>query len=50
MDVWAPKVERVSSTELSLSQIWVIAGSVENGDRNTINEAGWQVYGPWDVW
>ncbi|XP_072973259.1 protein neprosin-like [Typha angustifolia] len=39
LNVWAPKVS--SSSEFSLSQIWIIAGSFGN-DLNTI-EAGWQV-------
>ncbi|KAL3646917.1 hypothetical protein CASFOL_009461 [Castilleja foliolosa] len=41
MDVWAPTVE--TSSEFSLSQVWVMAGSLRKGDLNTI-EAGWQVY------
>ncbi|KAH0463799.1 hypothetical protein IEQ34_006585 [Dendrobium chrysotoxum] len=39
LNVWTPKVK--SSSEFSLSQIWVISGSFGE-DLNTI-EAGWQV-------
>lgn len=39
LSVWAPRV--ASSSEFSLSQIWVISGSFSS-DLNTI-EAGWQV-------
>ncbi|CAL9754871.1 unnamed protein product [Musa acuminata subsp. burmannicoides] len=39
LNVWAPRV--ASSSEFSLSQIWVISGSF-GSDLNTI-EAGWQV-------
>ncbi|KAG0456578.1 hypothetical protein HPP92_024366 [Vanilla planifolia] len=39
LNVWAPKV--TSSSEFSLSQIWVISGSFGQ-DLNTI-EAGWQI-------
>ncbi|XP_042387146.1 uncharacterized protein LOC121979254 [Zingiber officinale] len=39
INVWAPKV--TSSSEFSLSQIWIISGSFGT-DLNTI-EAGWQV-------
>ncbi|XP_020112709.1 uncharacterized protein LOC109727174 isoform X2 [Ananas comosus] len=39
IDVWDPSVE--FSSEFSLSQIWLIAGSYENEDLNTV-EVGWQ--------
>ena len=39
LNVWAPGL--ASSSEFSLSQIWVISGSFGD-DLNTI-EAGWQV-------
>ncbi|KAJ0989018.1 hypothetical protein J5N97_007374 [Dioscorea zingiberensis] len=39
LNVWAPRV--ISSSEFSLSQIWVISGSFGD-DLNTI-EAGWQI-------
>ncbi|XP_074571947.1 protein neprosin-like [Curcuma longa] len=39
LNVWAPKLS--SSSEFSLSQIWIISGSFAT-DLNTI-EAGWQV-------
>ncbi|KAJ3694289.1 hypothetical protein LUZ60_009769 [Juncus effusus] len=39
LNVWSPKV--ATSSEFSLSQMWVISGSFGN-DLNTI-EAGWQV-------
>ncbi|EOA34170.1 hypothetical protein CARUB_v10021672mg, partial [Capsella rubella] len=43
MSVEHPKVAQVD--EFSLGQLWLVSGSFENGDINTI-ETGWQVY-PW---
>ncbi|GFP90107.1 hypothetical protein PHJA_001154500 [Phtheirospermum japonicum] len=40
INVWDPPVERVS--EFSLSQIWVLSGSFDGTDLNSV-EAGWQV-------
>ncbi|XP_047974822.1 uncharacterized protein LOC125217039 [Salvia hispanica] len=40
INVWDPSVER--SSEFSLSQIWVLSGSFDGSDLNSI-EAGWQV-------
>ncbi|KAL3676507.1 hypothetical protein R1sor_026455 [Riccia sorocarpa] len=40
-NVWKPYVEL--SSEFSLSQLWITAGSYEQNNLNTI-EVGWQVY------
>lgn len=40
MNVWSPRV--ANGYEFSLSQLWVISGSISNNDFNTI-EAGWLV-------
>eukprot|EP00850_Spirogloea_muscicola_P013645 SM000093S24456 [mRNA] locus=s93:440233:449969:- [translate_table: standard] len=40
-NVWNPLVEWAS--EFSLSQLWLVAGSIDNGDLNTM-EGGWQLY------
>ncbi|KAI4302000.1 hypothetical protein L6164_035224 [Bauhinia variegata] len=40
MNVWDPSVQEVN--EFSLSQIWVLSGSFDGSDLNSI-EAGWQV-------
>ncbi|KAK4775855.1 hypothetical protein SAY87_023816 [Trapa incisa] len=40
INVWDPSVEQVN--EFSLSQIWIISGSFDGSDLNSI-EAGWQV-------
>ncbi|KAH6804857.1 carboxyl-terminal peptidase [Perilla frutescens var. frutescens] len=40
INVWDPVVE--ASNEFSLSQIWVLSGSFDGSDLNSI-EAGWQV-------
>ncbi|KAG9153313.1 hypothetical protein Leryth_018039 [Lithospermum erythrorhizon] len=40
INVWNPEVEKVN--EFSLSQIWVLSGSFDGSDLNSI-EAGWQV-------
>ncbi|GAA0175119.1 hypothetical protein LIER_28361 [Lithospermum erythrorhizon] len=40
INVWNPQVEIVN--EFSLSQIWVLSGSFDGSDLNSI-EAGWQV-------
>lgn len=39
INVWEPKIEVVN--EFSLSQIWVLSGSFDGSDLNSI-EAGWQ--------
>ncbi|KAL2227828.1 uncharacterized protein LOC105161161 [Sesamum indicum] len=40
INVWDPRIEVVN--EFSLSQIWVLSGSFDGSDLNSI-EAGWQV-------
>ncbi|KAL4354097.1 hypothetical protein GQ457_06G018250 [Hibiscus cannabinus] len=40
INVWDPSIEEVN--EFSLSQIWVLSGSLDGPDLNSI-EAGWQV-------
>ncbi|XP_057847575.2 protein neprosin [Cryptomeria japonica] len=40
INVWSPKIETMG--EFSLSQIWVLSGSFDGWDLNSI-EAGWQV-------
>nr|GMC52057.1 uncharacterized protein LOC109190216 [Ipomoea batatas] len=40
INVWDPSIEMVN--EFSLSQIWVLSGSFDGSDLNSI-EAGWQV-------
>ncbi|KAH9307378.1 hypothetical protein KI387_035289, partial [Taxus chinensis] len=40
INVWAPRIETMN--EFSLSQIWVLSGSFDGWDLNSI-EAGWQV-------
>ncbi|XP_075496248.1 protein neprosin-like isoform X2 [Primulina tabacum] len=40
INVWDPSIETVN--EFSLSQIWVLSGSFDGSDLNSI-EAGWQV-------
>ncbi|KAI3518131.1 hypothetical protein L1887_06542 [Cichorium endivia] len=40
INVWDPKIEVIN--EFSLSQIWVLSGSFDGSDLNSI-EAGWQV-------
>lgn len=40
INVWTPAIEQMS--EFSLSQIWVLSGSFDGSDLNSI-EAGWQV-------
>ncbi|XVF57047.1 hypothetical protein PTKIN_Ptkin06aG0171700 [Pterospermum kingtungense] len=40
INVWDPSIEAVN--EFSLSQIWVLSGSFDGSDLNSI-EAGWQV-------
>ncbi|XP_073031477.1 protein neprosin-like isoform X1 [Primulina eburnea] len=40
INVWGPSIETVN--EFSLSQIWVLSGSFDGSDLNSI-EAGWQV-------
>ncbi|KAL8130656.1 hypothetical protein V2J09_019811 [Rumex salicifolius] len=40
INVWGPWIEEVN--EFSLSQIWVLSGSFDGSDLNSI-EAGWQV-------
>ncbi|CAN6724945.1 unnamed protein product [Malus baccata var. baccata] len=40
INVWTPSIEQVN--EFSLSQIWVLSGSFDGTDLNSI-EAGWQV-------
>ncbi|KAK4759347.1 hypothetical protein SAY87_022478 [Trapa incisa] len=40
INVWSPAIEEVN--EFSLSQIWVLSGSFDGTDLNSI-EAGWQV-------
>ncbi|KAJ7563166.1 hypothetical protein O6H91_03G098800 [Diphasiastrum complanatum] len=41
INVWRPNVE--TSRDFSLSQIWLLAGSFDGDDLNSI-EAGWQVF------
>lgn len=41
--MWDPKIEVIN--EFSLSQIWVLSGSFDGSDLNSI-EAGWQVRTP----
>ncbi|KAL6875704.1 hypothetical protein ACP4OV_013217 [Aristida adscensionis] len=41
INLWQPSIEK--SGDFSLTQLWIIAGSYDNNDLNTI-EAGWQVY------
>lgn len=41
VNVWEPYVQAAS--EFSLSQIWVLSGSFDDSDLNSI-EAGWQVH------
>ncbi len=43
INVWDPAIEKVN--EFSLSQIWVLSGSFDGPDLNSI-EAGWQVTHP----
>lgn len=40
INVWAPRIETLD--EFSLSQLWVLSGSFDGSDLNSI-EAGWQV-------
>ena len=40
INVWDPSIEVVN--EFSLSQIWILSGSFDGADLNSI-EAGWQV-------
>ncbi|MBA0858831.1 hypothetical protein Goshw_000875, partial [Gossypium schwendimanii] len=40
INVWNPSIEEVN--EFSLSQIWILSGSFDGSDLNSI-EAGWQV-------
>lgn len=40
INVWDPSIEVVN--EFSLSQIWILSGSFDGSDLNSI-EAGWQV-------
>ncbi|MFQ6634992.1 hypothetical protein Gotur_010970 [Gossypium turneri] len=40
INVWDPSIEEVN--EFSLSQIWILSGSFDGSDLNSI-EAGWQV-------
>eukprot|EP01018_Ginkgo_biloba_P019879 Gb_08416 [translate_table: standard] len=40
MNVWDPRIEFLN--EFSLSQVWVLSGSFDGSDLNSI-EAGWQV-------
>ncbi|XP_057801903.1 uncharacterized protein LOC131017184 [Salvia miltiorrhiza] len=40
INVWDPSIEEVN--EFSLSQVWVLSGSFDGSDLNSI-EAGWQV-------
>lgn len=40
INVWAPRIEALN--EFSLSQLWVLSGSFDGSDLNSI-EAGWQV-------
>lgn len=40
INVWDPSIEEVN--EFSLSQVWVLSGSFDGTDLNSI-EAGWQV-------
>ncbi|CAK9181069.1 unnamed protein product, partial [Ilex paraguariensis] len=39
INVWDPSIEVVN--EFSLSQIWILSGSFDGSDLNSI-EAGWQ--------
>ncbi|CAN6373211.1 unnamed protein product [Urochloa humidicola] len=41
INLWRPTIKKAN--DFSLTQTWVIAGSYQNNDLNTI-EAGWQVY------
>lgn len=41
INVWEPSIQVVN--EFSLSQIWILSGSFDGSDLNSI-EAGWQVY------
>lgn len=41
INVWDPMIEVVN--EFSISQIWILSGSFDGSDLNSI-EAGWQVY------
>lgn len=41
INVWDPLVQELN--EFSLSQIWVLSGSFDGSDLNSI-EAGWQVH------
>lgn len=41
INVWDPSIEMVN--EFSLSQIWILSGSFDGSDLNSI-EAGWQVF------
>lgn len=41
INVWTPAIEQMN--EFSLSQIWVLSGSFDGTDLNSI-EAGWQVH------
>ena len=40
INVWEPSIEEIN--EFSLSQIWLLSGSFDGSDLNSI-EAGWQV-------
>ena len=40
INVWDPSIEEIN--EFSLSQIWLLSGSFDGSDLNSI-EAGWQV-------
>ena len=41
INVWDPSIQVVN--EFSLSQVWIISGSFDGSDLNSI-EAGWQVF------
>lgn len=41
INVWEPSIQEVN--EFSLSQIWILSGSFDGSDLNSI-EAGWQVF------
>jgi Neprosin len=41
INVWDPEVE--TENEFSLSQVWILSGSFDGSDLNSI-EAGWQVF------
>lgn len=45
INVWDPSIEVVN--EFSLSQMWILSGSFDGTDLNSI-EAGWQVQFPFN--